>query len=157
MSPQCRECGAKCCKYFCFEIDKPETYEEFEDVRWYLCHKDVSIHIDEGDWYMFVANRCRFLRPNHLCAIYDDRPLICRDYTQDNCDHIPGEYDYDKLFETPEQLEAYARKVLGKKKFEAARAKARAKVEKKHRKTGRSAGAKRKSPGRKNRKRPKRK
>ena len=47
MSKTCQECGAKCCRYFCFEIDEPDTYEEFENVRWYLCHEHVAVHVAE--------------------------------------------------------------------------------------------------------------
>ncbi|MDY6914204.1 MAG: YkgJ family cysteine cluster protein [Planctomycetota bacterium] len=135
MSKTCRECGAKCCKYFCFEIDEPDTYEELEDVRWYLCHKGVTVHIDEDDdWYISIDNRCKMLAADNRCKIYDDRPLICRDYDLADCDHSGGDYDYKAFFKSPEELEAYARKLLGKKKFEAAKIKARAKIEKKHKK-----------------------
>ena len=29
MSKTCQVCGAKCCTYFCFQIDEPDTYSEF--------------------------------------------------------------------------------------------------------------------------------
>lgn len=129
MGKTCQECGAKCCKYFSFEIDEPDTYEEFEDVRWYLCHEDVSVHIDEGDWYISIQNRCEMLTKNDRCRMYEDRPLICRKYSPDGCDHTSGDYGYDALFETPEALAKYARKKLGKSAYERAEAKARAKAE----------------------------
>ena len=130
MSKMCRKCGAECCTYFCFPIDTPDTYEEFEDVRWYLCHEGVSVHIDEGDWYMSVLNRCKMLKKSNRCKIYEDRPLICRGYDRDNCDHTAGDYGYDALFETPEEIEEYARKELGPAAYERAKAKARAKLDK---------------------------
>ena len=123
MSQTCVECGAKCCKYFCFEIDEPDSFEEFEDIRWYLCHEGVSVHIDEGDWYISIANRCKMLGPDNTCMGYDTRPNICRKYTPDRCDHSGDDYDYDEHFKTPEELEAYARRTLGARKFDRARAK----------------------------------
>jgi len=129
MSQTCRKCGAKCCTYFCFEIDKPDSYEEFEDVRWYLCHEGVTVHVDEGDWYISIENRCKNLASNGLCTIYEDRPLICRGYSLDNCDFTGAEYGYEEFFQTPEQLMAYARKTLGAKAFERARKRARAKFD----------------------------
>lgn len=128
MSETCQKCGAKCCGYFCFEIDEPDDYEEFEDVRWYLCHEGITVHIDEGDWFISVENRCKMLSEDDRCMIYSDRPLICRKYDLDKCDFIPGDYDYDELFLTPEQLDKYARKVLGEKQYECAKEKARAKL-----------------------------
>ena len=123
----CKVCGAKCCTYFCFEIDTPDDVEEFEDVRWYLCHEGVSVHIDEGDWYISIANRCNMLSDDDECTVYDNRPLICRKYDLDNCDQTGGDYGYDEEFTTPEELEAYARKTLGDETFEFERTRFRAK------------------------------
>ncbi len=109
----CCKCGAKCCKYFCFEIDEPDDVGEFEDVRWYLCHEGVSVHIDEGDWYISMMNRCNMLDKNDQCTGYENRPLICRKYDLENCDQTMGDYGYDEEFNTPDELEDYARKTLG--------------------------------------------
>jgi len=133
MSKTCRECGAKCCKYFCFEIDEPDTFEEFEDIRWYLCHEGVTVHIDEGDWYMSIDNKCKMLADDNACTIYATRPLICRKYDPENCDQTGGDYGYDALFRTPEELAAYARKTLGPAAHKRAGAKALAKLRKSRR------------------------
>ena len=127
MNGQCGKCDAECCRYFCFEIDEPDCYEEYDDIRWFLCHEDVTVHIDDGDWYISIANCCKMLDRAGRCVIYDDRPVICRKYDLDNCDYSRGDYGYDALFETPEDVETYARKVLGDSEFEKARAKARPK------------------------------
>ncbi|MFP4353600.1 MAG: YkgJ family cysteine cluster protein [Phycisphaerae bacterium] len=124
----CAKCNAKCCRYFCFEIDAPEDVDEFEDVRWFLLHEGISVHVDEGDWYISIMNPCRHIGQDNRCGIYEDRPLICRKYSQDNCDATGGDYEYEEFFETAEQLEAYARKKLGKK-FDKKRDKARRKLQ----------------------------
>ncbi len=111
----CRKCGAKCCQYFCFEIDEPDDVDEFEDVRWYICHEGTTVHIDEGTWYISIMNRCNMLDDNDQCTSYDNRPLICRKYDLDNCDQTMGDYGYDEEFKTPDELEAYARQKLGVK------------------------------------------
>ncbi len=134
MSLTCKQCAAKCCNYFCFEIDEPGDYEEFEDIRWYLCHEGVTVHIDDGDWYISIANKCKMLADDNSCRFYENRPQICRNYSQKGCDDIGGDYGYDEHFETPEQLEEYAKKVLGKKIFDRERAKFRARAEQKARK-----------------------
>ena len=135
MDSQCSRCDGKCCRYFCFEIDEPDDYGDFEDVRWYLCHDGVSVHVDDGDWYISINNPCKMLGPDSQCAIYEERPMICRGYDMGNCDFTAGDYGYDELFETPEQLDEYAMKTLGKKKYAKAREKARAKVVRKALKT----------------------
>ena len=128
MSKTCQECGAKCCRYFCFEIDEPDTYEEFDDIRWFVLHKGISVHIDEdGDWYISIANRCKALGRDDRCKRYEDRPLICRKYTDENCDHTSGDYGYKELFNAPEDIDRYARNALGEKKFDKERKKVRTK------------------------------
>ena len=129
MSEMCRKCGAKCCQYFCFQIDKPTTYAEFEDVRWYLCHAGVSVHIDEGDWFISILNPCQFVSPEGECTSYADRPLICRKYSIDNCDMTCGDYGYEEHFLSPQELDTYAQKTLGLRTYEAAKARHRARLE----------------------------
>jgi len=126
----CHKCGAKCCTYFCFQIDKPEDVDEFEDIRWYLCHNGVSVHIDEGEWFISIMNRCNMLEENGQCRDYANRPLICRKYDLQNCDHSPGGYGYEEEFKSPEELEEYARRTLGAK-FDMTRSRKRAGLAKK--------------------------
>jgi Fe-S-cluster containining protein len=95
----CTYCTARCCRYFAFPIDKPESREDFDNLR----------------WYMMVTADCKHLLPDNRCGHYEHRPQICRDYTTDNC-----EYDddavYDQFFETPEQMWEYADAVLPREK-----------------------------------------
>ena len=126
-SKRCHRC-ARCCRYFCFEIDRPDTYEEFEDIRWYLCHEGVSIHIDEGDWFMSIENRCKMLGQDEICTIYSQRPLICSTYDPHSCDYTDDEYGYDEEFLTPEEIEQYARRKLGDAAYDQAKARAWAAV-----------------------------
>ncbi len=131
LHPMCRECGGKCCQYFCFQIDEPDSFEEFDDIRWFLLHEDITVHVDEGDWYISIANRCKALAEDGRCKLYEDRPLICRRYTMDTCDFTSGDYGYEDHFRTPEDIEAYAKKVLGKKAYKRARQKAYARAARK--------------------------
>ncbi len=129
MDEQCASCNAKCCRYFCLQIDTPEDYDEYENIRWYLCHEGVTVHVDEGEWYLSIGNPCRKLRSDGRCEIYEDRPLICRSYSPENCDDTGGDYDYDELFETPEEFDEYVRRTMGKVAYNMARKKHRAKLD----------------------------
>ena len=99
----CQYCSAKCCRYFALPIDKPESRDEFENVRWFMLHGRVGLFVDDNVWYLMVYADCRHLRSDNMCGIYETRPTICRSYSTDNC-----EYDddgiYDQYFETPEQM-----------------------------------------------------
>jgi Fe-S-cluster containining protein len=108
----CEHCTAKCCKYFALPMDTPETFEEFEFIRWFLLHDRAAVFTEEGTWYLLVYTQCKHLRNDNLCGIYETRPQICRDYTTDKCEY-EDDWVYDHYFETPEQVQEYMEAVLG--------------------------------------------
>lgn len=107
MKNQCASCG-KCCSHVTVEIDKPETKEDYEEVRWFTLHENVMVYIDdEGDWYIEFRTRCKALDEENRCDIYDKRPTICRKYDADDCEqHGEGNY-YEIKFTKPSEVEAY--------------------------------------------------
>jgi uncharacterized protein len=113
----CDHCTAKCCRYFALAIDKPKRWEDFDYIRWYLMHEHAAVFTEEGDWYLLVQTRCRHLRDDHRCDIYDTRPQICRDYATKDCEY-DDDWTYDLYWETPEQVEEYAAARLGPRKGE---------------------------------------
>jgi Fe-S-cluster containining protein len=106
----CRNCTGLCCRYFALPIETPETREDYDDIRWYLCHRGISVFVEDGDWYLSVSNTCRHLsQGDHECRIYDRRPGVCRKYKHENCDALPGEYDYELHFTSDRQMDEYIR------------------------------------------------
>jgi Fe-S-cluster containining protein len=103
-----------CCRYFVLEIDKPESRRQFDDVRWYLVHEGTFVFIEKKKWYLGVYARCKHLMADNRCGIYEKRPQICRDYSTENCDYHGGDYGWEKLFSSAEQLEEYAKEKLAK-------------------------------------------
>lgn len=112
----CEHCTAVCCRYIALPIDKPESAADFENIRWYLVHENVTVFVDKGDWFISFATPCRHLKQDFRCGIYEKRPKICRSYRTDNCDYHGGEYRYDLFFSEPAQVEQYAAELLAKKK-----------------------------------------
>ena len=105
---QCDKCTGLCCKYFALPLDTPEEKDDYEDIRWYLCHEDITVFVEKGDWYLNVTNRCRHLSgKGHQCLIYDHRPKICRKYKHADCDFIQGEYEYELHFTTDREMDEY--------------------------------------------------
>ena len=83
---ECTEC-AKCCTYVAAGIDAPDTVKDAGHLLWYLYHPGVSVYTDgNGDWSVVFESRCRNLREDRLCGIYETRPPICRDFDSDCCD-----------------------------------------------------------------------
>jgi uncharacterized protein len=107
----CSYCTARCCRYFAMGIEAPSTWDDYDNIRWYMMHGPVSLFVDDGVWYVMVTADCKHLLPDQRCGAYETRPKICRDYTTDNCEY-DNEGIYDQYFETPEQLWEYAHAVL---------------------------------------------
>jgi Fe-S-cluster containining protein len=110
----CEYCTAKCCRYFALPLETPETFEEYEFIRWFLLHDRASVFQEDGDWYLLVHTTCKHLQPDNRCGIYETRPQICRDYTTDNCEYS-DDWVYDFYLETSEQVGEYMEAVLQEK------------------------------------------
>jgi Fe-S-cluster containining protein len=108
---QCTKlCGARCCRYVSLPIPAAKTKEEFDDWRWYVSHEGVSIFKDGNSWYFCVETRCRHLQADNACAIYETRPMVCRDYDPTDCEFVVPDGAFDVEFKGPEDLEAWLRK-----------------------------------------------
>ena len=112
----CDGCTGLCCRYFALPIETPETKGDYDDIRWYLCHNDITVFVDEGDWYINIMNRCKSLSENgHGCRIYGKRPRICRQYNTKDCDLAEGEYDYELHFTSDKEMDEYIKVKFGNK------------------------------------------
>ena len=110
----CDSCAGLCCRYFALPIETPEDAEDYDDIRWYLCHKDITVFVEDGDWYINIKNRCKHLsEKDSRCGIYNKRPKICRGYTIKDCDMVEGEYDYELHFTSDKQMEEYIKIKFG--------------------------------------------
>ncbi|MCK4753201.1 MAG: YkgJ family cysteine cluster protein [Planctomycetes bacterium] len=110
----CDDCTGLCCRYFALPIETPEDKEDYDDIRWYLCHKDITVFVEDDDWYINIKNKCKHLTDSgHKCKIYDKRPKICRGYRTHDCDLIEGEYDYELHFTNDKQMEEYMKIKFG--------------------------------------------
>jgi Fe-S-cluster containining protein len=87
----CLECG-KCCTYVAVGINAPTTPRTATDILWYLYHQGVSVYRDhDGEWAVMFDARCRHLQDDLLCAVYNDRPHICRAFDNTGCEvNSPG-------------------------------------------------------------------
>ena len=107
----CDFCTGKCCRYFSLPIDNPESWDDFDSIRWYLAHGQTLVYVDKEQWYLLVMSRCNYLTQDNRCGIYFNRPKICREYKTDNCEY-DDDWIFEKVFETPEQIWEYADAIL---------------------------------------------
>jgi len=106
----CKKCAGLCCRYLALPIDTPKTKGDFDDIRWYLAHKGISVFVEKRDWYINIANRCKYLTRENTCDIYEHRPRICRGYNEKNCDFQSGDYGYKIHLTSIEELDEYLAK-----------------------------------------------
>jgi Fe-S-cluster containining protein len=104
----CRGCS-DCCEYVAVPLDRPRTPRDFDEIIWFLLHRNVWVFIDEeNDWFVQFNSPCSRLT-SHRCGVYPQRPGLCRRYRVDECTTY-GEGPADKyLFTSPDELLAYLR------------------------------------------------
>jgi len=102
----CDGCGARCCRHIAIEIDRPESDSEFDIVRWYLLHRNVSVFVEAGRWYLQFETDCRYLDGDARCTIYATRPQTCRDHSPSECERH-GELEYEVVLKSAEDLARY--------------------------------------------------
>ena len=82
----CLTCGL-CCKYIAIAIDGPKNAKAATEILWHLYHDGISVYRDgDKEWMVQFESRCRHLLDDNKCAIYDKRPHICREYSEESCE-----------------------------------------------------------------------
>ena len=102
------QCDALCCKYMAIEGDTPRCKRDYDDLRWYLLHRGVSVLLDRDQaWYVAFDSRCEALGADDRCERYRHRPVLCREHGTDGepCEFYRSFHDVK--FEQPEELEEW--------------------------------------------------
>lgn len=109
---KCAKCTQSiCCVTINQKIPKPKTKEDFDHLLWQVSHENINIFKDEDGWFLLINTRCSHLLPGGVCSIYENRPWVCREYTNDFCEYDESIEEASELyFTTFEQLEKYCRK-----------------------------------------------
>ena len=109
---KCDNCHkSKCCQYVTQNIDKPTSMKDFDLLLWQISHKNTHIFKDEEGWFLLMLNGCTHLLDDGRCGIYEKRPLICRDHSNDYCEFDVSIEDGSELyFDGYDALDKYCRK-----------------------------------------------
>jgi len=86
----CFDCDQACCRTAVIEVEAPRSLRDYSDLLFYLYHKDTRIVVATSgrkrEWYVEFLARCRHLESDGRCAVYDRRPLVCREYDMNYCE-----------------------------------------------------------------------
>lgn len=109
---KCSYCpGTKCCTYITQGIDSPRNIGDFDHLLWQIAHLNTQVYKDDDGWFLLLHNKCQFLQDSGLCGIYETRPQVCRDYSNDFCEYDePAEDGFELFFENYDSLLKYCRK-----------------------------------------------
>lgn len=109
---KCSFCtGSICCTYVTQHIDTPRSKEDFRQLLWQVSHQNVKLYKDDDGWTLLVDGKCQHLQVNGDCGIYDERPDICREHTNDYCEFdAPSEDGFELYFENYYELLKYCKK-----------------------------------------------
>jgi Fe-S-cluster containining protein len=108
---RCFDCDQICCRTAVIEVDPPKSLRDHSDFLFYLYHFDTRIAIagnpGREQWFVEFMSPCRHLVDGR-CAIYERRPIVCREYDSRTCERSrPERFEY---ISTPEEYMGYIEK-----------------------------------------------
>ncbi len=109
---KCSFCTASiCCTYVTQHMETPRSKQDFRQLLWQVSHQNIKLYKDDDGWTLLVDGKCQHLQINGDCGIYEDRPEICREHTNDYCEFdAPSEDGFDLYFENYYDLLKYCKK-----------------------------------------------
>lgn len=106
----CKRCSA-CCNYIAVEIDKPTDNDDYNNILWFLLHKNVRVYIGwDNKWYLEFITPCKKLNLRGLCKDYAARPKVCREYSQKDCPKYSHDAAEKTYFKTADDFLAFLKK-----------------------------------------------
>lgn len=88
-SHPCNGCVAPCCRILMLPHKRPETWLDFDYIRYVLGFRHLEVFIDtDGDWHIAVIESCQHLdEETSTCTVFgtNRRPRVCSNYPPDDC------------------------------------------------------------------------
>lgn len=77
----CAKCGGKCCQQIFLPLSSTITSTMTADeIRWINLHKKMKCVIRGEVLCVRIDNPCGYVLKNGQCAIYKERPQVCRNF-----------------------------------------------------------------------------
>ena len=93
----CIECGAKCCKFIAISLDEFDDEMDPHPERYFTLHENLRVVETRFGKEIVIESRCKALREDNTCSIYEDRPDMCRNFVAKNIHRycVPRGCKYD--------------------------------------------------------------
>jgi len=96
---KCSFCTASiCCTYTTEQLETPRSIVDFDHILWQISHENIQVYKDEDGWFLLINNKCSHLKPGGGCGIYAQRPMVCREYSNDHCEYDESATEGFELF-----------------------------------------------------------
>ena len=103
----CTSC-TRCCETVSIEIDTPRAPWEYDQWIWVLHHRNLELYLEKPErWYLHIEAKCSQLDERGRCRIYDERPVLCREYDPRGCERRAPLSDVAAWFKTADDLERW--------------------------------------------------
>lgn len=108
---KCGDCKRSiCCTYVTHRLDTPRGKADFDYLLWHVSHQGVSVYKDEDGWFLAFQSVCSHLQPGGGCGIYERRPQVCQEYSNDYCEFDASAEDgFELHFRDYDSLLRYCR------------------------------------------------
>lgn len=106
----CASCTKSlCCRYITLSIETPRSMRDFDNLLWKVSHRGIRIYRDSEGWGVQSMNSCDHLLPGGGCGIYETRPMVCREHSNEDCEFRQAEDDSVLEFSSHKELDDYCR------------------------------------------------
>jgi Fe-S-cluster containining protein len=103
----CTGC-TRCCETVSIEIDAPRSPWEYDQWIWVLHHRNLELYVEKPErWLLHIETRCEQLDARGRCSIYEDRPVLCREYDPRGCERRAPLSDVAAWFKTAADMEGW--------------------------------------------------
>lgn len=108
---KCSQCTQSiCCNSINQKIDAPRSKQDFDHLLWQVSHGNINVFKDADGWFLHIYASCEHLGARGVCQIYEQRPMVCREYDNDFCEFDePISKAAELFFENYQQLDKYCR------------------------------------------------
>lgn len=97
-----------CCTYITQKIPTPRSKYDFDHLLWQIAHEGIHAYRDQDGWYLLIDSHCQHLNQSGQCGIYENRPSICREYSNNWCEFdAPAEQGFKLYFHNYSDLLKY--------------------------------------------------
>lgn len=109
---KCAKCKKSiCCSSINQKVPAPKSIYDFDHLLWQVSHENINIFKDADGWFLHIHSVCQHLGDRGVCQIYEERPMVCREYDNDYCEFDESiEEASEYFFSSYKQFEKYCRK-----------------------------------------------